>query len=228
MLQQTPGRIYLADQRGLTATSRFRRYSTFSFGSYQQEFREPLGRLQALNEETLAGGHRLELRAEQATLVLVLPITGAVGVAAPGVVATAQVEEVLVLHLPAQGSISFTNLYETELISFLHIWLSAEPAASPPFLFPFSEAQLENQLAPLVPAAATLGCSLHLGRFGGRREAVHPLRRPDSCFFAFVLAGAFEVQGRLLHEKDALALWNTPEIELEALSNDALILVLEF
>ncbi|WP_165699302.1 pirin family protein [Hymenobacter jejuensis] len=48
-----------------------------------------------------------------------------------------------------------------------------------------------------------------------------------SRFFAFVVAGAFEVEGRLLHERDGLALWDVQEVELEALSNDALVLVLE-
>ncbi|WP_262891527.1 pirin family protein [Adhaeribacter radiodurans] len=39
--------------------------------------------------------------------------------------------------------------------------------------------------------------------------------------------GAFEVQGRLLHEKDSLALWDTEEVELEALSNHIRILIME-
>ena len=66
-----------------------------------------------------------------------------------------------------------------------------------------------------------------LGRFAGRAETVYPLRTPGAGVFVFVLAGAFEVASRLLHEKDGLALWDVAEIELEALSNDALLLVLE-
>jgi hypothetical protein len=46
-------------------------------------------------------------------------------------------------------------------------------------------------------------------------------------FFAFVVAGAFEVEGRLLHQNDGLALWNTSVIELEALSENVVILVVE-
>jgi len=41
------------------------------------------------------------------------------------------------------------------------------------------------------------------------------------------LEGAFEVEGRLLHARDGLALWETEKVELEALSNDAIILVME-
>jgi hypothetical protein len=67
---------------------------------------------------------------------------------------------------------------------------------------------------------------LSLGRFAGRRGATYELP-PGRLFFGFVLAGAFEAEGRLLHEKDGLALWEVPApVEIEALSNHALLLVL--
>ena len=43
----------------------------------------------------------------------------------------------------------------------------------------------------------------------------------------FVIEGAFEVQGTLLHARDGLALWGTDKLEKEALSNDAIILLIE-
>ncbi len=53
------------------------------------------------------------------------------------------------------------------------------------------------------------------------------LEKIIQLFFAFVLAGAFETEGRLLHERDGLAIWDTDKIEMEALSNDAMILLIE-
>jgi quercetin 2,3-dioxygenase len=35
------------------------------------------------------------------------------------------------------------------------------------------------------------------------------------------------MEGRLLHAKDSLALWDTKAVELEALSENALVLILE-
>ena len=43
----------------------------------------------------------------------------------------------------------------------------------------------------------------------------------------FVIHGAFEVENRLLESRDGLAIWNTDRIELEALSNEAILLLLE-
>jgi hypothetical protein len=53
------------------------------------------------------------------------------------------------------------------------------------------------------------------------------LAQPDNRLVAFGLAGAFELESRLLHEKDCVALWDVEEIKLEALRNHAIVLLLE-
>jgi quercetin 2,3-dioxygenase len=45
--------------------------------------------------------------------------------------------------------------------------------------------------------------------------------------FVYILEGAFEVQYRLMEKGDGLALLNTRNMEIEALSNDAIILILD-
>ncbi|RTQ48545.1 hypothetical protein EJV47_16365 [Hymenobacter gummosus] len=224
-----PGKIFLADQRGLVESAQFRRHCTLSFGAYQHPDRGPVGRLLALNEELLAGGQQVTLTAESAGYVLLLPITGAVQARlGSGVPTTTDVGEVRVLPVAAGQPLSFRNPYAGDVISFLHLWLRADadaPAAPTP-LFSFEPAALANQLAPLVPLSAGWPLGLSLGRFAGRHEAVYR-PQPGAQVVAFVLAGAFEAEGRLLHEKDGLALWDAAEIEVEALSNDALLLLLE-
>lgn len=53
------------------------------------------------------------------------------------------------------------------------------------------------------------------------------LKNRKAGAFVFVIGAAFEVQGTLLYERDGLALWKTGEVEMEALSNNAIILVIE-
>lgn len=229
MISQTPGKIFLAEERGLADSEQFRRYSTFSFGGFAHPHKGPFGRLFGLNEETLAGGHTVEFTVAEATQVLVLPITGAVAASGTGHAETvAEAGETLLLALPADSTLRLRNPFGSELVSFLHIWLRADAATTSAVAQPvgFDSSQLENRLLPLRPGADEL-LTAHLGRFMGRQEAVYQLRNPAGIVFVFVLAGAFEVESRLLHEKDGLALWNVAAIELEALSNDALLLVLE-
>ncbi|MBH8558200.1 pirin family protein [Hymenobacter negativus] len=230
MIAQTPGKIFLADERGLAESDRFRRYSTFSFGPWARPHKGPFGRLFGLNEETLAGGHVLVFTVVEASHVLIIPITGAVALASDVLETTVSVEEATVLMLPARSTLHVRNPYDTELVSFLHLWLLADApvAASSEQRGSFSSEAIQNQLARLLPTTASLlPFTASLGRFEGRQEAVYQLENTANSLFVFVLAGAFEVESRLLHEKDGLALWDASEIELEALSNDALILVLE-
>ena len=48
----------------------------------------------------------------------------------------------------------------------------------------------------------------------------------ESNVFAFVIDGVFEVQDRLLHARDGLALSNFKAIDFEALSNESVILLI--
>lgn len=229
MIKQSPGKIFLADQRGLTETNRFRRYSTFNFGPYFDEHKGAVGGLYVVNEETLAGGHQLEFTVAVASYVVLLPITGSLTLRDSAGTTTVEVEEVHIAMAAAGTVLRLGNPYEAEAISFLQLWIKAELplAVAPAVRVRFNAESIENRLAELVPAAtAAYPFRLQIGRFAGRHEAV--CRLPEtSLFFAFVMAGAFELEGRLLHEKDGLALWQTDTIELEALSNNALILVVE-
>ena len=237
MIKQVPGKIYLADQRGVVESPLFRRQSTFSFGAFQSEHKEPFGRLYGFNEETLGGGHEVELPVAQDSYVVVLPITGTVAYSTGGGAQGAvEVGAVLTLSAPASTRLRLRNPYADELISFLHVWVrAAAPPAPAVGLKTVFEELRTNELLELVsvrtqappPTQPQLPFILSLGRFMGRQEAVYNLAHGGNQVVAFVLAGAFELESRLLHEKDSLALWNVEGIELEALSNHATVLLLE-
>jgi hypothetical protein len=230
MIPQTPGKIFLADERGLTESDRFRRYSTFNFGSFTHAHKGPFGRLYGLNEETLAGNHTVEFTVAEASHVLILPFVGAVTLnGAAHSTITVGVEEALVLTLPAGSVLQVKNPFETELVSFLHIWLLADAPVSAVAAEQagFSFATSPNSLTPLLSAASLLPLTASIGQFVGRCEVVYQLANPEASLYAYVLTGAFELEGRLMHKEDGLALWNAAEIELEALSNDAVVLLLE-
>jgi redox-sensitive bicupin YhaK (pirin superfamily) len=236
MIKQVPGKIYLADQRGLVESPQFRRQSTFNFGAFQSEHKGPFGNLYGLNEETLGGGHEVALPVAQDSYVVVLPITGSVAYRTGGASGVVEVGAVLTLVAPAGTLLQLHNPYADELVSCFHLWLSA----ATPLTAPATELQTvfqelrDNELLTLVgerapgqPSAAPLPFRLSLGRFMGRHEAVYRVAHEGSQLVAFLLAGAFELESRLLHEKDSLALWDVEEVELEALSNHAIVVLLE-
>lgn len=231
----TPGKLFLADQRGVLETAEFRRFSTFQFGSYVHAHKQPFGRLLALNEETLAGGHTVSLPVTEACQLLILPLTGAVWVGAElGSAALVDVAQLYVLSATAGSTVQFINPYETELISFLHLWLRAPAGTEAAQVLAFDLDSYPNQLVAATPIPAeppsgalpsTWPFEVQLGRFAGRTETTCAVPE-GSFFFTFVLAGAFELAGRLLHAGDGLALWDIPAVELEALSNEAVLITL--
>lgn len=158
---------------------------------------------------------------------------------------------------PAGTTIELSNPYEEHLINFLQVWFkrgktnvhSCKPAAQ---LCSFDLYTNKNRLIELFSAGpgsyphepATShrpGSCPHepeketskpygrqfIGKFTGRAEITHTIAAPYNGLFVFVIEGAFEVQYRMLHARDGLALWDLQEVEFEALSNDAIILVTE-
>ncbi|QIL74656.1 hypothetical protein [Hymenobacter sp. HDW8] len=238
-MKQTPGKIFLSDQRGVAETHQYRRYSTLQFGAYVHQDKQAFGNLQAVNEETLGGGQQVTLQVTEAAHVLIIPVTGAVRAGLlPGTSALTHVEEMHLLTVPAGSTLYFANPYDTELITFLHLWIRVPQTAAGALnrLFTFNCQDHPNLLVEVkqvVPAQSadepgmSLPFKVSIGRFAGRRETLCTLKKPSSQVFFFVLAGAFEVEGRLLHEKDGLALWDTQEVELEALSNEAVLVAIE-
>lgn len=117
--------------------------------------------------------------------------------------------------------VQIKNPYEGDLINYLYIVLKGVSTVN----FGLSQADLEirNTLHPFIQHGI-FGC---MGIFDGRKETLHKIKDSNNGVFVFVINGAFEVNGRLLEERDALALWETEEADIEALSENAIILLFE-
>ena len=231
MLTQSKGKIFLAEERGLTEVEWFRSYNTFNFGGYFNEHKTPFGALYLMNEDTLAAGRTIEMQVEEGSTIMLIPVVGALSYkdseGNTGLVAAGQVQ---LIRAREGMNLQLTNPFDTELVKFLQLWYkdAAVKAPSVPRRFPFDLEGKKNRLVELFVDVdiAELPMAL-IGKFMGREEAVYQVMDAANGIFAFVIEGVFEVQHRLLHPGDALALWGIQEVELEALSNDAIILLVE-
>jgi len=85
-----------------------------------------------------------------------------------------------------------------------------------------------NSLANVLPVhGQEYPFCIYIGKFSGRGETTYNSRFKKNCVFLFIIEGAFEVEGRLLHAGDGLAIRDEKETGIEALSNDAILLLLE-
>ncbi|QHV98609.1 pirin family protein [Spirosoma endbachense] len=234
---QTEAQIYLSDQRGFSQLDSFRSYHSFNFGHYFQESRKPFGALQLLNDDTLKAGKSIRMIAETHTTALIIPIVGGLEYKSESGDGFLEAGEVQIFSLAAGMDYELINPYETELINFIQVWLDDDsiPPTSSPQQTAF-DLTTKNKLLPILPLSSshTQISRCYIGRYDGRQEDVYHLQQAadqvqSTGIFVFILSGAFEVQNRLLHERDGLALTNLKEgvLEFEALSNDAILLLME-
>ncbi|MBL7817759.1 MAG: hypothetical protein JNL70_22315 [Saprospiraceae bacterium] len=228
---QTEAKIYLSEQRGCTQTEAFRSFHTFNFGSFFQESKKNWGVLQTINEETLVGNGCIEQAIEAQTTVVLLPIVGTIDVAngynTEG--SYAGVGEAYFFTTVDEDWLRVSNPYEREEVSYLQIRL--QNADCQPYnnetITNFAFEKYKNRLLPYCPQKEKQTVWGSIGQFDGRAESVYCLKNPQNNVFVYVIEGVFEVQNRLLHARDGLALWHLETVELEALSNDAVILLIE-
>lgn len=219
------GKIFLADQRGLKETHKIKRFSIFNFEGFKNPDKTAVDKLYLFNDEMLAGKQKTCFEVDRNSYIIILPITGAVNYLDDSENETdVDVEEAVIVYVEQGANITLTNPFENDIVNYLCIGLDAEqPMENNPQFCTF-DLSLSNQLLKIKTSEVPF--TLNIGRFDGRKEATYSVNKAAKLY-AFVVAGAFEVGGRLLHEKDSLALWDTEQIELEALSNNAVILVIE-
>ena len=251
MVPQSKGKIFLSDERGHQELDWFRSYHTFNFGKYQHDYKAAIGPLYVLNDETLAGGRSLVLTVEEDTDILLVPVVGALSLKdSAGNTCLVEAGQCCLETAWAGTTIELINPYQEDLVNFLQVWFryvsvpgniglagyesGAQDEETGPQLFSFDINADKNKLIELFPASSATTSSSNrsygrqfIGKFAGREEIVHTIASPCNGLFVFVIEGAFEVQYRLLHARDGLALWDLQEVEFEALSNDAIVLVVE-
>lgn len=234
MKNSFPGKIYLSDQRGRMESSRIRRFCTFNFEDFINEHRIPVHNLYLLNDDMLAAGQTTSIQIEKASYIIIVPVTGEIKITDPsGLPSMLNAGELRVLNVPVNSTIAISNSYASEFVNYLVIGIFCTQDILHP-ISTFFEFDLDKQHNRFVEIVSTqvygneiADFKISIGRFAGRYEAVYTPLNKESVFFAFVIAGAFETEGRLLHERDGLALCEADEIEVEALSNDAVMLVIE-
>lgn len=235
-MNQSRAQIYKSDLRGCEESEVFRRYCTFNFDSYQDHSRQPFGALLALNDETLGGGHKIFRHVEEAMEIIIIPLVGGIlykdSCAGEEIIGT---EEIRIFSAQKGMHYELTNPYDTELVNYLQLWIRPQQSVETNSRQAIFELSDKNKLIPLFAPDEKIDCGLKInsnsygsiGIYEGRKERSYTLQHPGNGLFAFVISGAFEFENRLLESRDGLSLNGIQEVTFEALSENAIILLLE-
>lgn len=232
-MKQTKAKIYLSDDRGLSETDWFRSRNSFLSSESHDESKQPFGNIYVLNDDTLAGNRSRSMVIEENTKALILPLIGAVKYRDNQKNDHFIVAGQAIITCLIPGTITqVSNPFEEDPVNFLQLWFrnTASNGIDATELITYEDVDKNlNQLVRIgySPSEASLTYSISIGKFKKRGETVYKPVFENPGIFLFVLEGAFEVEGRLLHPRDALAIWETGEIEMVAQSNDAIILLVE-
>jgi len=223
-----PGKIYLADQRGLTETASLRRQSTFNFEKFYSEHKAPSGNLFICNDEYLAPGKLSFFLSKADSYQIFIPITGGIDIVQGGKEFSIKTGQIQILNLGKGEVLDISNPYPEDTVNYLQLGILTDLFLLRPseMLFEFDFEKNQNNLIDII-AHPKLPFRLTAGFFAGRAETIYQMKRSEHNFFAFIIDGAFEIEGRLMHARDGLALWDLENVALEALSNNAIILTLE-
>ena len=112
-MELAPGKIFLADEQGLTETSALRRYSTFNFEKYYSEHSAPFGNLFLCNDESIAGGKVTFFLCKEDSLQIFMPIAGGIDIVANGKEFALKTGQVQVLNMGKGEVLEISNPYQT-------------------------------------------------------------------------------------------------------------------
>lgn len=226
MITQISAQIYKSDARGFLDSEQHNCFATFNFEEYQDLSRNAFGSLKVLNEVILAPQQKITRFVNSSTNLIMLPLFGGIEFKDNfGNEDFLPLEQIRVLAADEDLSLTLFNPYEEENVSFLEIQFEMGKQYFKNYFqqykFDFS---VRNKLNSLFEVERAIG---FIGVYDGRKDGFYTLKNTKNGVFVFVVHGAFEIEDRLLEAKDSLAIRKTDSIEWEALSENAVLLVME-
>lgn len=215
-MKQYPAKIFLAEKQAIRECETARTASVFSGTNGW------FGNLYVVNDETLAPGFSLPIATDYGT-VFVLPVVGDLLMSINARDEILACGEGMLIDGNA-GEVTISNPYDNELVNFLQVRLHVTNVKTEISRVCF---ELENISEKLVTLIDRKDVKIFLGKLGMRHEAEFVGSERGSGVFCFVIQGSFEIEGRLLHHRDALAIWNADEIEIESLGKESILLLIE-
>lgn len=179
-----------------------------------------------------SSGSQLECRKN--TWHLLVPIVGGIAFAAGNSEQMYLVAgQALLVRSQGDDLISVKNPFQNASIHFLHIELETEAQGSSAIFEQCTidltgEGSATTKMVRIFEAIAGLPFLFSATKLKGREEINHPGSGCYNNSMVYVAHGAIECEGRLLHAGDVLTLTNFSGIEMEALSEDAIVFLLEW
>jgi quercetin 2,3-dioxygenase len=212
-------------------------HHSFSFANYYNPERMHFGVLRVLNDDIIAGGRGFGTHPHDNMEIISIPIEG--GLAhkdSMGNEAVIQQGDVQVMSAGTGIFHSEFNHSPSDEARFLQIWMFPNKRNVTPRYDQITmniEDRHNKFQQVLSPSKDDEGVWVHqnawfnLGRFDKNFKVNYQVKSNQNGVYAFVIKGNFTVNGQELGQRDALGVWNTAELNIEAQTTDAEILLMD-
>lgn len=229
--------FHKASSRGHAHHGWLNSYHTFSFANYYNPERIHFGTLRVLNDDTVAGGSGFGTHPHDNMEIISIPLSGDLehkdSTGTHGVIRHGEVQ---VMSAGTGVKHSEFNKNAEIPVKFLQIWVfPKEKGVKPRYQQASFDFQKDkNSLTQIVsPDPGDEGLWIHqnawfnIGIFDKGTKFPYKLHDPDNGVYVFVIEGSFTVNGVSLERRDGLGVTEVDALDLEPLSDDAEVLLME-
>jgi quercetin 2,3-dioxygenase len=210
---------------------------SFSFANYYNPDRMHFGVLRVLNDDSIDAGMGFGTHPHDNMEIITIPLEGDLehkdSMGNIGVIK----------HGDIQVMSAGTGIYHSEYnknkdkkVKLLQIWVFPNKRDVTPRYdqLTLNITERQNKLQQILsPNSDDAGVWIHqrawfnLGTFDNAVSAEYKVKHEQNGVYAFVIKGQFSINGNVLEQRDALGVWNTETLNIQSLSNDSEILLLD-
>ena len=236
--------LHRSDTRGFANHGWLKSHHSFSFASYQNPERMNFGKLRVLNDDIVQPKMGFGTHPHRDMEIISIPLSGALSHKdSMGNTRGIAVGEVQVMSAGTGLTHSEFNDSKTEAVNFLQLWIIPEEMNVTPNYEQrvFSVEDQRNQLQTVVaPKNKLEGDALPISQQAyiyrsqldrGQSLALD-VKSVDNGFYIFVLSGGLNVTSGhgdnteyTLNNRDAIGVWDTTQVSIEATSHSELLII---
>jgi len=227
--------IHKADTRGYANHGWLESYHSFSFAGYYNPQRMQFGTLRVLNDDRVAPGMGFGTHPHQNMEIISIPLEGDLEHKdSMGNTAVIRQGDVQVMSAGTGVQHSEYNKNRDREVAFLQIWvLPDRPNVTPRYdQITLDPEQLKNTWFTLLGPRDkhdTLwihqNAWFHLGEFDAQKDVSYAIKESGNGLYVFVFEGSVSVGEVRLGRRDAMGIWDTPEVSFQMDEKSRLLLL---
>ena len=229
--------LHTADSRGKANHGWLNSFHSFSFASYYNPDKMNFGVLRVLNDDTVAAGMGFGTHPHDNMEIISIPLEGDLQHQDNmGNTTVIKKGDIQVMSAGTGIAHSEFNKNKDAQVKFLQIWVIPNKQNVTPRYdqITLNQEDRHNKLQQILsPHPEDAGVWIHqdawfnLATMDNNFSLDYTFNKAENGVYAFVLEGAFEIEGVQLHKRDALGIWDTNSISIKSLAQDAEILLME-